>query len=299
MHWRRAIVLAAIAAALGVTADTRAAPFAGPGRIAFVGSIDGQRPEHLYVVNVDGSQLSRLTEVPCCSVPFALSQDGRWVAFTTNGAGSQSAGVAILNIADSTIASQPRPPGRIESMAFSPDGRTIAVATGAPSASGAQIVLMHLDSGRATSLATGVSAQSIAYSPDGRTIAFDGTVNREMLSEIFTIGVDGTNFAQVTQPPVHAFHPMFDPSGRHIVFESGAAIYVMDADGSRVTRLSPLRAGDLTPAVSIDGRYIAFVSAIREFPQVVSPQIYVMRSDGTGLTRITGAAWAQHPVFIP
>jgi TolB protein len=62
-------------------------------------------------------------------------------------------------------------------------------------------------------------------------------------------------------------------------------IYVMNADGSNPTPLSPAGGDDTGPVWSADGRRIAFVSR-----RDGNREIYVMNSDGSGLANVT-----RHP----
>src|SRR5437899_1693387 len=75
------------------------------------------------------------------------------------------------------------------------------------------------------------------------------------------------------------------PQGR-IAFVSGrdgnAEIYVMNADGSGVTRLTDNPAVDEAPAWSPDGTRLAFAST-----RDGNSEIYVMNADGSGVTRLT------------
>jgi Tol biopolymer transport system component len=88
------------------------------------------------------------------------------------------------------------------------------------------------------------------------------------------------------------------PSGR-IVFVSdrdGAPkIYVMNADGSGVMRLTSGVEADSRPAWSPDGRKIAFARA----GDSSTCGIYVMNADGSGLTRLTTACGDRTPTWSP
>jgi hypothetical protein len=71
------------------------------------------------------------------------------------------------------------------------------------------------------------------------------------------------------------FSPQYSPDGKRVVFETGPAILVADADGSNVMELysEPLK-GSGTPRWSPDGEWVAFDCG--EF--AVGWKVYVIRS---------------------
>lgn len=81
---------------------------------------------------------------------------------------------------------------------------------------------------------------------------------------LWTISADGSNAAQLTATPADD-RPVWAPSGAFVAFMSNARdgnfeIYRVDVTSREVTRLTNHPGMDILPAVSPDGRWIAFVS---------------------------------------
>src|SRR5215470_6094995 len=82
-------------------------------------------------------------------------------------------------------------------------------------------------------------------SPDGRTIAFtvrtvDKAANR-VFTQIYTIGIDGSNQKQITKGDKSNTSPRWSPDGKRIAFVSDGQIWTMKPDGDdrqQVTRIS-------------------------------------------------------------
>jgi TolB protein len=100
-------------------------------------------------------------------------------------------------------------------------------------------------------------------------------------------------------PPFKDGSPSWSPDGRRIAFYSerdgNAEIYVMNADGTGVARLTDSAADEGYPAWSPDGRSIAFDS-----DREGNFDIYAMDADGSNVRRLTGlpsrevsAAWSR------
>lgn len=136
------------------------------------------------------------------------------------------------------------------------------------------------------------------WSPDGKRIAFHSTRDNP-LGEIYVMNADGTEVVRLTNSVGANGEPSWSKGGKQIVFTStrGAVdptkfnfddfdLYVMDADGSNVVRLTNDKTGDFSPAFSPDGRSIAFTST-RDHPGAAGVDLYVMSVDGTNISRLT------------
>ena len=100
--------------------------------------------------------------------------------------------------------------------------------------------------------------------------------------EIYVMNAAGSGVTRLTNSPEDDEDPAWSPDATKIAFDSHSEIYVMDADGSGLTRLTNNPAADFSPAWSPDGTKIAFVSS-----RDGNYEIYVMNADGSDVTRVT------------
>jgi Tol biopolymer transport system component len=131
-----------------------------------------------------------------------------------------------------------------------------------------------------------------ALAPGGRRIAF--VSERDGNMELYTLGADGSGLKRLTTEFALDDHPAWSPDGERIAFVSTRqpadtpgrawnAVYVMNADGSGVRRLSPAGAADYSPAWSPGGDLIAFASGSGE---AGGTDLFVMKPDGSGRRRV-------------
>lgn len=90
----------------------------------------------------------------------------------------------------------------------------------------------------------------------------------------------------------NVFSPSYSPDGRHIVFDGGERIAIIDADGSDLTLLPAVTESDRDPAFSPDGRRIVFTG----MGDPGRTDLYVRRVDGRGAARLV-VENADRPVW--
>ncbi len=95
---------------------------------------------------------------------------------------------------------------------------------------------------------------------------------------IYTANPDGTDVVKVPTAGLEAADPDWSPNGRRIAFASrdvaAGGIYVVDVDGSNLTRLTA-QADDRRPAWSPDGTRIAYIRAGWASEGILGEQGYV------------------------
>src|SRR5438552_7832311 len=136
-----------------------------------------------------------------------------------------------------------------------------------------------------------------AFSPDGSRIAF--VSNRDGNAEIYAMDADGTNVTRLTSDPQLDGHPVFAPDGQAILFQSQRAggklqVFSMNADGTGVKQLTQ-DSVSLAPAISPDGRTIAYVSLRNK-----NYDIWLMNRDGSNQRQFTRSPqWREsEPRFL-
>jgi Tol biopolymer transport system component len=181
---------------------------------------------------------------------------------------------------------------------WSPDGSKIAYAEDLepfPDAEGEgrlQVFVADADGSNPRQLGPrNVSRVGPTWSPDGTRLAFErfGAGVRDIAIST----VDGSDEAPLPTPlPADFFVGglTWSPDGARLAFEASVGedfrpdIYVMNADGTGLTRLTVARSsrGNTNPVWSPDGTKLAF-----ESDRDGNPEIYVMNADGSDQTRLT------------
>ena len=153
------------------------------------------------------------------------------------------------------------------------------------------IYTMDPDGGNVTRLTHSFGLDP-GYSPDGTLIVFSSTEpGREGIWVMDA--ADGGNERLVSATPAgfeSDFAPRFSPDGTKIVFSRGRSfdafdysLYVINVDGSGLSRITPEGVSSSKPAWSPDGSTILFDGYSAEYP---SQNLWTVQPDGTGLTAL-------------
>jgi TolB protein len=269
-------------------------PLTGNGKIAFASDADGgQGNWDIYVMNPDGSGLTRLTSDPNVESRPAWLPDGTKIAFERATADGSDPGIFVMNADGSGVKELVGGAGGSKP-AFSPDGKRIAFARGS------EIYVMNADGSHVTQLThsgEGV-ADYPAWSPDGARIAFTSGIANQ--GALFIVNQDGSglhrifiehdpNVADILRPG------SWSPDGSKMLFEreptggskdqSVGGIWSISPDGTGLVRIGANRA-DGFASWSPDGRKILFIRDDRD--------VYVMNADGTELMKLTSDSGVKY-----
>jgi hypothetical protein len=221
-------------------------------RIAFATYFEG-RPQ-IYVTNIDGSGVKRLTEGPEWNDQPAWSPDGSRIAFRKWALEAEN--------------------GQSDIWLIDPDGaNAVNLTTDLPTTN---------QTSPTWSPSTG----------GGYRIAFSSQTNDPNgEAHLFTMAADGSDKQQITFGAVFDDQPAWSPEGTTIAFERYSAsisgdLFLVDATGGNEKRLSPagLAFGQFGPAWSPDGKLVAFTS---KHADGNTYQVYTVWADGTRLAQRT------------
>ena len=253
------------------------------GIIAFNSEREGRKRE-VYLINADGTNERKWLHNPN-AVGMTWSPDGKWVAFSQRNA-KQEGNLFVLELRtgkQKNITARWRGLGMNFSFpAWSGDGKWLALTCRLRDEIRSNICIIKADGDGWKQLTNAADKHQYggpSWSPDGEKIAFHG-------GGIFVMDRNGRNRIQLSPK---GRHPDWSPDGGKIAFYSNLHniaqqdIYVMNADGANIVRVTNHPKSDRLPAWSPDGRWIAFMS----FRGQTGWDIHVVNANGGEARQVT------------
>ena len=249
---------------LMVVVDTQA-------QIAFTSDRDGN--DEIYVMDANGKNLRRLTNNRHADGSPSWSPDGKRIVFTSH------------------------------------RDEHAHIKHGWPTS---EIYVMDADGGNQQRLTENhVHDLTPVWSPDSERIVFASDRDEPRpYCDIYVMDADGSNIQRLTNHRFDERYPSWSPDGKRIVFSARREghfenkfavtfeIYVMDADGGNLQRLTENRKNDYAAVWSPDGKRIAFSSDRKG--DFANFEIYVMDADGGNPQNLTNnRAWDWAPSWSP
>ena len=264
-------------------------------RIIFQSTRDGRTCDQQYTMNVDGSNVRRVSDgTGKTTCGYFIDGDRRIIYASTHAA-------------DTTC---PPRPDASQGYVWRLDPFDLYTA-GADGSSRRRLT------------SYGVYTAEATLSPDGRTLVFTSLKDGDL--EMYTMSVDGTNLRRLTTTPGYDGGAFFSPDGRQIVYRAwhptGAdldayrrllsqglvrpnrmELFVMNADGSNQRQITNLGGANFAPIFTPDGTRIIFSSNHKNprGPGASNFDLFLVNSDGSGLEQVTtSSTFDGFPMFSP
>jgi TolB protein len=290
-----------------------------PGTEIVFQSDGGGASDDIYVVNADGSGLTRLTDYPDADLDPSWSGDGRQIYFlSSNRNGSGTLDLYAMN-ADGTdahlvLADIYGSNGLPQLYAVSPDGTRIAFGATTPlqSPQNVDLFVMNLDGSDRTRIAdlpcefldsNCHNLEALDWSPDGQRIAYSTHAQGHgfiTYGHVAVVNADGTG-NQIVTSGTRSTDPAWAPDGQRIVFSSAATnpsyiatpvgLEIINADGTGRTVLLQDGAANTSASWSPDAQSIVFTRFTpgTDYVPPGESELFVVKVDGTGLRRLVDA----------
>ncbi|WP_416186963.1 Tol-Pal system beta propeller repeat protein TolB [Hydrogenophaga sp. SNF1] len=163
----------------------------------------------------------------------------------------------------------------------------------------AEIVSHEVATGRRRVLASFRGSNSApAWSPDGKTVVAALTLSGN--AQLYAVDANGGEPRRLTQSGSGSIdtEPVFSADGKQIYFVSDRGgspqIYRMPAQGGSAQRVTFTGNYNISPALSPDGRWLAFISRING-----AFRLHVMELSSGTVTALTDTSGDESPSFAP
>ncbi len=244
----------------------------------------------IFVMDVDGGNMSAITNNQSINVSPSWSPDNSQIAFT-----SYSKYFPEIFTIPSSGKGKPKRITFNNSMnitpAWAPDGSAIAISS---SMSGdPELYLIDAQGNKLAQLTRSFGIDlNPTWSPDSQHLIFAS--ERAGNLHLFSMDRKGGNTKRLTFVGYQNDQPDWSPKGDKVAFSSRDSgnfdIFTMNADGSMIQRLTSGSGNNESPSFSPDGRYIVYTST-----RGYRSDVFIMLWDGSNQTRITQTGDCVNP----
>jgi Tol biopolymer transport system component len=269
------------------------------GKVAYSSFDD--RVWQIYVMNADGSNQQRITQIPTGALSPVWSPDGRKILFISQI--QHASGVGVTNdlyIVNTDGTNLLRLAGNTSGSDWSPDSTKIVFASDQEESGHSQIYIVNADGSNQIRLIDDpVYADAPNWSPDGSKIAYRSqrdSANQQPdgLGNIYVVNPDGSNQVRVTSDPGSEWFQDWSPDNQKIVYVSwkdgNSEIYSLNIQNMEELRLTNDPGIDKWVTWSPNGQKLAFT---RQVDNIYNG--YVMNADGSEQVQLTSdppAGWS-------
>ena len=195
--------------------------------------IADQKYMDIYIMNSDGSHLTRLTDTDGWYAQPDWSPDGSRLAIATDREEKGNTDLYILDLDTRELTRVTDDPGVDRNPSWSPDGSHLAFFSNR--SGNWDVFSIDVETGETMQLTDDTGDDFHPdWSPDGRKILFSSSRDEDV--EIYIMDTDGENQKRLTNSPGNDTDPEWSPDGNYFAFvhdTSGVGeIYVMDLMGS-------------------------------------------------------------------
>jgi TolB protein len=264
---------------------------AGPsGKIVYVCQIFAlQARDQICIINADGSGQRRLTTNDDARHFYpSFAPDGQSVLFSSNLNGNFEIYELILATNQLT-----RLGGAVGiAPEISPDNRSLVLTR---SYGGGIDAIWAMDRYGLSQHELHSPGWDPSWSPDGQRILFATQVGAK--AQLAIVNADGSGFQILTDLPALRGRSDWSADGLHIITYSGPAwnreLFIMNADGSGLHQIGPAGGDSQGPSFSPDGQWVTFTAYFNHYRDANGCEIYIMRIDGSNLTRLTDNSYCD------
>jgi len=249
-------------------------------KIVFTSTMNGN--EDIFSMNIDGSELTQLTDNPSNDMYPQISPDGKKILYTADINGTWQIMIMNADGSEKKQITNGRYRGGFPAMTFEEKYIFYEVYI----ENNWEIYRMNSDGTNQVRLTFSPGIDDwhpFAHPFEFKIIYESGAIGTE---DIYYMDYDGSNIRKISDLQIRKRVPCISRDGKYIAFagyeQDYSSIFIMNADGSNPVRLTNNNAYDVHPTISPDNQFIAFDSNMSG-----NNEIYIMNFDGSSQTKLT------------